>query len=156
MFHSWSLLRKMFRTRVNLWNWEMFRTPKFQFAKCFIRWHDTPGYVSYPGNKSSDRVCSLKNEHPLRYHPQNQPFIPKNWLKWLKMGANTIFRGWLAPHCKQKHISNIDWNVENIRLQYRSGNCHFLARNWLKWLKMREDVICHEGNVLRSWSTPSI
>ena len=65
MFRTWRFLGKMFRTPVNLRNSKMFRTPKFQFEKCFIRWHETPGYVSYPGNKSSNRVCRLINERPL-------------------------------------------------------------------------------------------
>ena len=39
--------------------------PRLQFAKCFIPKCENPGYVSYPGMNSSDRVCRLKNKHPL-------------------------------------------------------------------------------------------
>ena len=85
---------------------------------------------------------SNKNSR-LQYHPQNQPFLAKKWLKWLKMQKNAIsrqcriVRSWLTPHFYQNwHISVVDWNIENSRLHYHPKNQPFLAKKWLKWLKM--------------------
>ena len=87
----------------------------------------------------------------LQYRPQNQPFLAKKWLKWLKMGENTksreckIVRSWLTPHFNQnRYISIADWNNENSRIQYRPQNQPFLATKRLKLLKMWENTISRE------------
>ena len=81
----------------------------------------------------------------LHYHPQNQPFLAKKWLKWLKIGENTIsqechiVRSWWTPHFNQnRYISVVDWNIKNSRLWHHPQNQPFLAKKWLKWLKIGE------------------
>ena len=97
----------------------------------------------------------------LHCHPENQPFLPKKWLKWLKVGKNTIcqechiVRSWLTPYFKQnRYISVVDWNIENSRHHYRPQNQPFLAKKWLKWLKMGKNTISRECHLVRSWLTP--
>ena len=87
----------------------------------------------------------------LHYHPKNQPFLAKKWLKWLKMGENTIsrechiVRSWLTPHFNQnRYISIVDWNIENSRLHHHPKNQPFLAKKWLKWLKMGKNTTSWE------------
>ncbi len=72
----------------------------------------------------------------LQYHPQNQPFLAKKWLKWLKIGKNTTsrechtVRSWLTPYFNQnRYISIVDWNIENSRLQYYPKNQPFQLKS---------------------------
>ena len=56
---------KMFRTPYFHEILNMFHTLEDDGPKCFIPSFRNPGNVSYPGTKHSNRVCRLKNEHPL-------------------------------------------------------------------------------------------
>ena len=99
--------------------------------------------------------------YTLQYHPQNQSFLAKKWLKWLKLGKSTIFREchiirrWLAPHFNQnRYISIVDWNIESSRLHYHPQNQPFIAKKWLKWLKKGKSTISRECHIVISWWTP--
>ena len=74
--------------------------------------------------------------------------------------GNTIFRDchivrrWLTPHFNQnRYISIVNWNIENSRLHYHHQNQLFLARKWLKWLKMGKSTIFRECHIVRSLFT---
>ena len=83
--------------------------------------------------------------------------------KIAKIGGNTIswerhiVRSWFTPHFDQnRYISIVDGNIENSRLHYDLQNQPFLAKKWLKWLKMGENTISRERHIVRSWFTPHL
>ena len=60
--------------------------------------------------------------------------------------------GWLIPYFKQnrRRIFIAIWNIDQSSLQYQLHKQPFLAQNWLKWLKIKENPISWE------WKTSKI
>ena len=62
-----------------------------------------------------------------------------------------IIRRWMTPHFNQNRcISIVHWNIKNSRLQYHPQNQPFLAKKWLKWLKIGKNTISRECHIVRN------
>ena len=58
------------------------------------------------------------------------------------MPAMTYRQKLSDPYFNQnRDIAIADWNIDDSRFKYHPQNQPFLAKNWLKWLKVEENAI---------------